>query len=141
MVGRYADTSTTGSTQWHGSGSAGAPLHILSPMTENKFWAPLPNIDFNIKMNVLWSPLSLAGPWNPPPHSPLVDQCWLHKAAPTSDGSDGEGELLAHGRGDVALLPEQAQQQVLRVLGPAVDARALQPDGNVVLEHKQAGDG
>lgn len=51
-----------------------------------------------------------------------------------SDGSDGEGELLAHGRGDVALLSKQAQQQVLRVLRPAVDARTLQPDGDMVLE-------
>lgn len=51
-----------------------------------------------------------------------------------SEGADGEGEVARWRSNDVALLPEQPQQQVLDVLGPAVDPGVLQPLGNVVLQ-------
>lgn len=51
-----------------------------------------------------------------------------------SEGTDGEGEVARWRSNDVALLPEQPQQQVLDVVGPAVDPGASEPLGNVVLQ-------
>lgn len=51
-----------------------------------------------------------------------------------SEGADGEGEVSRWRSDDVALLPEQPQQQVLDVVGPAVDPGASEPLGNVVLQ-------
>lgn len=54
-----------------------------------------------------------------------------------SERADGEGEVAPRWRDDVALLPQQAQQQVLLVRGPTVDPGALQPGGDVtLLSHK-----
>lgn len=50
-----------------------------------------------------------------------------------SEGADGQGEVARWRSNDVALLPEQPQQQVLDVVGPAVDPGASEPLGNVVL--------
>lgn len=44
-----------------------------------------------------------------------------------SEGTNSEGEVTSPLRNDVALFPEQAQQQVLGVPGPAVDPGALEP--------------
>ena len=53
-----------------------------------------------------------------------------------SERSDSEGEVPGQGGGDVALLPEEAQQEVLGVLRPAVDPGVQQPAGDVlILQH------
>lgn len=57
---------------------------------------------------------------------------------PFSEGTDSEGEIRPALWDYVALLPEQAQQQVLRVLGPAVNPGALQPVGDMFLSHGKA---
>lgn len=56
----------------------------------------------------------------------------------SSEGANGEGEVPPSPSlwDDVALLPEQAQQQVLGVLGPAVDPGALEPVGDMSLEDR-----
>lgn len=51
-----------------------------------------------------------------------------------SEGPNGEDDVRPPLWDDVALLPEQAQQQVLGVPGPVVDPGALEPGGNVSLE-------
>ncbi|KAL3052973.1 hypothetical protein OYC64_005494 [Pagothenia borchgrevinki] len=53
-----------------------------------------------------------------------------------SEGPNSEGEVSPPLWDDVALLPEQAQQQVLCVLRPAVDPGALQPAGDMSLSHR-----
>lgn len=50
-----------------------------------------------------------------------------------SDWTKSEGEVSAPLWNDVALLPEQAQQQVLCVLGPTEDPGALEPVGDMSL--------
>jgi len=51
-----------------------------------------------------------------------------------SEGPNGEDDVRPPLWDDVALLPEQAQQQVLGVPGPVVDPGALEPGGNVSLQ-------
>lgn len=51
----------------------------------------------------------------------------------SSQRLNSEGEVRPSLRDDVALLPEQAQQQVLGVSGPAVDPGVLEPGGDVSL--------
>ncbi|TNN85426.1 hypothetical protein EYF80_004448 [Liparis tanakae] len=50
-----------------------------------------------------------------------------------SEGPNGEGDVRPPLWDDVALLPEQAQQQVLGVPGPVVDPGALEPDRLITL--------
>lgn len=51
----------------------------------------------------------------------------------SSEGADSEGEVWLMCGNDVAFLPEQAQQQVLGVLGPVVDPGAQEPGRDVLL--------
>lgn len=50
-----------------------------------------------------------------------------------SEGTNGEGEVSPLLWDDVAFLPEQAQQQVRGVVGPAVDPGVLEPVGDMSL--------
>lgn len=50
---------------------------------------------------------------------------------------NSEGEVRPSLRDDVALLPEQAQQQVLGVDGPAVDPGVLEPGRDVFLREER----
>lgn len=56
----------------------------------------------------------------------------------SSQRTNSEGDVRAPLRDDVALLPEQTQQQVLGVAGPAVDPGVLEPAGHVSLTETEA---
>lgn len=49
--------------------------------------------------------------------------------------TDSESEIVSTLRDNVALLPQQTQQQVLGVLGPPVDSGAPQPVWDMFLLH------
>lgn len=55
-----------------------------------------------------------------------------------SYGANGQGEVAPPLWNDVALLPQQAQQQVLGMLGPVVDPGAVEPSGDIVLQHRHS---
>lgn len=57
----------------------------------------------------------------------------------SSQGAYSEGEVTPPVWDDVALLPEQAQQQELGVLGPAVDPGVLEPVGDMSLKYRHRG--
>lgn len=50
-----------------------------------------------------------------------------------SEGTNSEGEVTPPLWDDVALFPEQPQQQVLGVVGPAVNPGVLEPSGDMSL--------
>lgn len=54
-----------------------------------------------------------------------------------SEGADGDSEVGPPLWDDVALLPYEAQQQVLGVPWPAVDPGALEPVGDMSLQTEQ----
>lgn len=62
----------------------------------------------------------------------------FHKSLFSSEGANSESEPPTSRWDDVALLSEQAQEQVLCVLGPAVDTGALEPVGDMSLQHRQS---
>lgn len=57
----------------------------------------------------------------------------------SSEGTYSEGKVTPSLWDNVALLPEQAQQQVLGVLGPTVDPGVLEPVGDMSLKYRQSG--
>lgn len=52
------------------------------------------------------------------------------------EGTDSDGEIAPSRWHHVSLLSHQAQQQVVSVLGPAVDPGAAEPVRDVFLEHR-----
>lgn len=76
--------------------------------------------------------LSEQGPH--PPNPGTTPGLWARRGSQGHHLKRGQGPP---GRGYVLLFPEQPQQDVFLILGPAVDVSVLKPGGHVLLGERQ----